>query len=125
MISYGDIKSGEVVVPVAEDHGIALGVIQIDGGTQSRASLNDQVVNDYADAIKAGATFPPIVVFYDGEAHWLADGFHRFHACQRAGRTSIAADIRQAPAAMLSCTASAPTKRMAFAGPTATSAAPS
>ncbi|PWJ80603.1 ParB-like nuclease family protein [Pseudaminobacter salicylatoxidans] len=93
MTSYGEIKSGEVTA--AEDHGVALDVIQIDGGTQSRAALNDQVVNDYADAIKAGATFPPIVVFYDGKAHWLADGFHRFHACQRAGRTSIAADIRQ------------------------------
>jgi len=78
-----------------EDHGLALDVIQTNGGTQSRASLNDQVVNDYAEAIKAGATFPPIVVFYDGKKHWLADGFHRFHAYQKVGKAKIAADVRQ------------------------------
>ncbi|MFC3208105.1 ParB/RepB/Spo0J family partition protein [Aquamicrobium soli] len=79
----------------AEDHGLSLDVIQIDGGTQSRANVNDQVVNDYAEAIKAGATFPPIVVFYDGRKHWLADGFHRFHAYQMAGKSKVAADVRQ------------------------------
>ncbi|WP_144223439.1 ParB/RepB/Spo0J family partition protein [Mesorhizobium amorphae] len=79
----------------AEDQGLALALIQIDGGTQSRATLNDQVVDDYAEAIQAGATFPPIVVFYDGKKHWLADGFHRFHAYQKAGREKVAADVRQ------------------------------
>ncbi len=78
-----------------EDHGLALAAIQIDGGTQSRANVNDQVDNEYAEAIKAGATFPPIVVFYDGKKHWLADGFHRFHAYQKIGREKVAADIRQ------------------------------
>jgi len=79
----------------SEDHGLSLDVIQIDGGTQSRATLNQHVVDDYAEAIKAGATFPPIVVFYDGKKHWLADGFHRFHAYQKAGKAKVAADIRQ------------------------------
>ncbi|MGN6143520.1 MAG: ParB/RepB/Spo0J family partition protein [Mesorhizobium sp.] len=78
-----------------ENHGLSLDAIQIDGGTQSRDTLNDQVVNEYAEAIKAGATFPPIVVFYDGKKHWLADGFHRFHAYQKAGKTKVAADVRQ------------------------------
>jgi hypothetical protein len=78
-----------------EDHGLALAAIQIDGGTQSRANVNDQVVSEYAEAIKAGATFPPIVVFYDGKKHWLADGFHRFHAYQKIGREKVAADVRQ------------------------------
>jgi hypothetical protein len=78
-----------------EDHGLALAAIQIDGGTQSRANVNDQVVSEYAEAIKAGATFPPIVVFYDGKKHWLADGFHRFHAYQKAGKAKVAADVRQ------------------------------
>lgn len=79
----------------AEDHGLSLDVIQIDGGTQSRATLNQHVVDDYAEAIKAGATFPPIVIFYDGKKHWLADGFHRFHAYRQAGKSKVAADIRQ------------------------------
>ncbi|MGJ2639734.1 ParB N-terminal domain-containing protein, partial [Salmonella enterica subsp. enterica serovar Paratyphi A] len=78
-----------------EEAGLALALIQIDGGTQSRANVNDQVVNEYAEAIQAGATFPPIVVFYDGKKHWLADGFHRFHAYRKLGREKVAADIRQ------------------------------
>ncbi|MGJ2408989.1 ParB N-terminal domain-containing protein, partial [Salmonella enterica subsp. enterica serovar Paratyphi A] len=78
-----------------EEAGLALALIQIDGGTQSRANVNDQVVNEYAEAIQAGATFPPIVVFYDGKKHWLADGFHRFHAYRKLGREKVAADIPQ------------------------------
>lgn len=110
-------------VQSAEDHGLALDLIQIDGGTQSRATLNDQVVSEYAEAIKGGATFPPIVVFYDGKKHWLADGFHRFHAYQKAGRRSPPTSGR-ARAARPSCIASAPTRSTAFAGRMTTSAAP-
>lgn len=94
MTTYGDIKSGEATMP-AKASGLALDAIQIDGGTQSRSSLNQAVVDEYAEAIKGGATFPPIVVFYDGDKHWLADGFHRFHAYQQLGRAGIDADIRQ------------------------------
>lgn len=67
--------------------------IRIDGGTQSRVEIDNQVVSDYAEAIKAGIEFPPVVVFYDGADHWLADGFHRFHAHKHAGKASIAADV--------------------------------
>lgn len=94
MISYDDIKSGRAVAPVA-DQGLYLAAIQIDGGTQSRATLNQQTVDDYAEAIQAGATFPPIVVFYDGKKHWLADGFHRFHAYRKLGFDAVTADVRQ------------------------------
>lgn len=67
--------------------------IRIDGGTQSRAEINNEAVAEYAEAIKAGATFPPVVVFHDGADYWLADGFHRYHACAKAGKVSIEADI--------------------------------
>lgn len=74
---------------------IKLADIRIDGGTQSRACINEQAVADYAEAMQSGAEFPPVVAFFDGAAYWLADGFHRYQACKRAGLTSIAADIRQ------------------------------
>jgi uncharacterized ParB-like nuclease family protein len=73
---------------------INLNVIRIDGGTQSRVEINNDAVADYAEAIKAGVEFPPIVVFHDGADHWLADGFHRFHAHKHAGKASILADVR-------------------------------
>lgn len=69
--------------------------IRIDGGTQSRTSINTDTVSEYAQALTDGATMPPVVVFFDGADHWLADGFHRFHAFRKAGRDSIKADVRQ------------------------------
>lgn len=68
------------------------------GELQSRAEINNEIVTEYAEAIKAGTVFPPIVVFNDGANSWLADGFHRFHAHNQAGLTSIAADVRQGTA---------------------------
>ncbi len=62
--------------------------IRRDGGTQMRVDLNSEAVNAYAERLDAGDVFPPIVVFYDGAAHWLADGFHRVGAmCLLASRT--------------------------------------
>ncbi len=85
--------------------------IRMDGGTQSRAAINEQTVADYAEAMQDERTvFPPIVVYYDGTDHWLADGFHRVHAWMRIGRTEVPAEIRQGDrrAAILhSCAANA------------------
>ncbi len=65
------------------------------GGTQSRAELDEDTIKEYAAAIAAGDKFPPVVVFYDGEHYYLADGFHRLAAAKRAGRTFIAGVVRQ------------------------------
>lgn len=67
--------------------------IRTDGGTQSRAEINDSVVEEYSQALDA---LPPVVVFFDGKDYWLADGFHRLAAYEKAGRTNvIPADVRQ------------------------------
>lgn len=77
---------------------INIKTIRTDGGTQSRVEINNEIVTEYAEAIKAGAEFPAVVVFNDGVDNWLADGFHRFHAHNQAGKTSITADVRQGTA---------------------------
>lgn len=64
----------------AEQQLIRLVDIKIDGGTQMRAQLDPATCAAYRDAKLAGAQFPPVVVFYDGETHWLGDGFHRTNA---------------------------------------------
>lgn len=69
--------------------------IRTDGGTQPRAMLDAAVAMEYAEDMKAGAVFPPVVVFFDGEHYWLADGFHRHMAAGIAGFETIAADVRQ------------------------------
>lgn len=68
--------------------------IRIDGDTQSRVELNHEVVQEYAAAMEEGAVLPPVVVFFDGSDHWLADGFHRYFGADHAGFDSIEADVR-------------------------------
>jgi len=65
-----------------------------DAGTQSRAKISEETVTEYAEAMKAGAEFPPVTLFDDGVEYYLADGFHRFLATERLGKTSIQADVR-------------------------------
>jgi hypothetical protein len=67
-----------------------------DAGCQPRARLNMDTVAEYAEAMQQdGVTFPPVTVYYDGRRHILADGYHRVAAAERAGRRTIAADVRQ------------------------------
>jgi len=73
---------------------IAITEIRIDGGTQPRASLNEDVVAEYAEAIQSGSILPQVIVFHDGKDYWLADGFHRYHAHRHAGSKFISADVR-------------------------------
>lgn len=74
---------------------IEIAKIKTDGGTQPRDSINDEVVEEYAEAMVSGATFPSVTVFYDGQEYWLADGFHRVGAAKKAGRTEIEAQVHQ------------------------------
>lgn len=74
---------------------LKLSDLKIDGGTQPREAICEQTVSEYADALRAGAAFPPVVVFHDGATYWLVDGFHRFHAHRRCGKTSLDADVNQ------------------------------
>jgi uncharacterized ParB-like nuclease family protein len=72
---------------------VKLQQIRIDGGTQTRAVINNEAVAEYSEAVLEGAKFPPVDVFFDGAEHWLADGFHRYHAHKRAKVTDIAATV--------------------------------
>lgn len=74
---------------------VNLSDIRTDGGTQMRANLSDDTVADYAAIIREGADFPPVVLFFDGSTHWLADGFHRFFAYKQAGAVEIPAEVQQ------------------------------
>jgi len=73
---------------------IQIGRIQIDGGTQPRENISEDVVSEYAEAMLDGDKFPPIVVYNDGAKYWLADGFHRYHASVKAGFKDIEADVK-------------------------------
>jgi ParB-like chromosome segregation protein Spo0J len=58
--------------------------IRLDGDTQSRVELNDDVIHEYAELLKAKHEFPPLLVVFDGTDYWLVDGFHRRWAAVKA-----------------------------------------
>ena len=74
---------------------LGMDVIRIDGGTQSREKIDEAVVADYADLIEDGVQFPAVRVYFDGVSHYLADGFHRYHAHRKAGKGAIEADVEK------------------------------
>ena len=85
----------EGVKTVEPPQDIYLEVINIKGGTQPRAAIDQETVKEYAELYKTGHVLPPVVVFFDGAEYWLADGFHRFHARKKAGLDKLPCDVRQ------------------------------
>lgn len=73
---------------------IPLKFIKVDESLQSRATLKPDVVHDYADRMKVGDKFPPLICFHDGEYNWLADGFQRFYAAEKADIDVLEVDLR-------------------------------
>lgn len=71
-----------------------LSEIILDREIQPRMQLNQEVVTAYAQAMKRGATFPPVVIFFDGKRYWLADGFYRVKAKEANGKQSISSEVR-------------------------------
>lgn len=74
---------------------LGMDAIRIDGGTQSREKIDETVVGEYAGLIGEGTVFPAVRVYFDGVNHYLADGFHRYHAHRKAGKGSIEADVEK------------------------------
>lgn len=65
-------------------------------GTQIRAKIDVDTVEQYAEAMQdATNKFPPVVVFHDGSQFILADGFHRVMAAARNGFTDIDAEVNK------------------------------
>ncbi|MGR3279384.1 hypothetical protein ACSYAD_30420 [Acaryochloris marina NIES-2412] len=67
--------------------------IKIDHKIHARSNLNNAVVSEYSEAMRRGANFPPITVFYDGSEYWLADGFHRVKAKEANGDREILVEV--------------------------------
>ena len=84
--------------------------IRRDGGMQPRAKMDLGLVAEYAESIRDGAKFPPVVVFFDGTDHWLADGFHRIAAAVKMCFAAVEAYVHQGTqrdAILYACSANA------------------
>jgi hypothetical protein len=70
--------------------------IVVDQRTQFRVDgLIPAVLEEYTEAVRSGVEFPAVVVFYDGQTYYLADGFHRLESHKLAGREEIEAVVHE------------------------------
>ncbi|MDZ4878215.1 MAG: hypothetical protein CLLPBCKN_007650 [Chroococcidiopsis cubana SAG 39.79] len=74
---------------------LGLDEIRCDGGTQPRAAIDLKHVLLLEEQIGDGKELEPVIVFFDGESYWLADGFHRWHAHRNQEKEAIACVIYQ------------------------------
>ena len=74
---------------------IQLSSIQRDTSIQTRAEINMETVNSYAEAMTDGAKFPPVVLFGEKDKCWIGDGWHRVMAAEQIGALDIPAELRK------------------------------
>jgi len=74
---------------------ILLEKIRLDGGTQPRKELDDNLVQHYKEQLLEGKQFPEVDLYFDGKFYWLSDGFHRYHAHRAAGYKDILSSINK------------------------------
>jgi hypothetical protein len=74
---------------------IELESIVRDAEIQPRGALDDDAVEQYAEAMREGEKFPPVVVYQEGDVYRLSQGFHRCAAAEKAGFRTILAEVRQ------------------------------
>lgn len=86
-------QQDENISPVIEY--LNLDEIRRDGGTQPRAKIDTRHILLLENQIEDGFELEPVIVFYDDEFYWLADGFHRWHAHKNQGEEVIAAHVFQ------------------------------
>lgn len=73
---------------------IAIDLIKQSSALQPRAKMDTGIIDEYTEAMKAGATFPAVTIFQVDQDLYLVDGYHRFLAAQGAKAQKILADIR-------------------------------
>lgn len=71
-----------------------LSQITLDPKLMMRVALNDEIVDEYAQAMLDGDKFPPVIIFNDGDKNYLVDGFKRYYAHKKNGLEIIDADVQ-------------------------------
>lgn len=77
----------------AREDNIIIRNITVDQRLQSRPDEDDAYIDEMAEHLKAKGELPRITVFQDGATWWLAAGFQRLKAYQRAGIVAARANI--------------------------------
>jgi outer membrane murein-binding lipoprotein Lpp len=70
-----------------------LSEITLDPELQSRATLDQETINDYSEKIREGAKFPALKIYRVGSCHYLVDGWHRYFAYKKAGIVDVEVEV--------------------------------
>jgi Holliday junction resolvasome RuvABC endonuclease subunit len=73
---------------------VSISQITRDKDIFARASFHQKTVAEYAESMLSGYSLPPVIVFFDGSAYLLADGFHRVEAAILAGFKEVEVDLK-------------------------------
>lgn len=73
---------------------LKLNDIRIDGGTQFRDQIDQDLVKEYKEAMLNGAEFPLMQTAFDGSNYWLWDGFHRYFAIMSMGLKQVEVEYK-------------------------------
>jgi hypothetical protein len=94
--------------PMIEE--VPLEAIHLEGDTSARVVIDSHIVNEYAEAMAEGATFPEVVLFREAEGYWIGDGHHRCRAAKQVDCRTIRAEVRaggEREAFLYACSANA------------------
>lgn len=65
----------------------------IDETVQPRTQLNTAKIEEYAELLRSGVVFPPILVHEVNGKHYACDGFHRAAAYMAIGAELVRCDV--------------------------------
>ena len=97
-VASSEVPQEKKAILLGESRGfeeLEIALINRESQTQPRGKLDTETIESYADSmLEEYDKFPPVVVFYDGTNHYLADGFHRVASAEKNQRKTIKSDIR-------------------------------
>lgn len=78
---------------------VPLNAVQFDPSTQIRAEIDTDTIDDYAEAMEAGAQFPAADLFVSGTGtdaeYFIGDGWHRLLASMKNGDATVRANVHE------------------------------
>jgi hypothetical protein len=67
--------------------------IKVESSLQGRCRLNQEVVDEYSEALREGIKLPPVKLYRVGSSYYLVDGWHRYFAHKKVGLLDIEVEI--------------------------------
>jgi hypothetical protein len=73
---------------------VKLSEIDIENSVQARVRLDGNVVEEYMGLMRTGVEMAPVLLYREGDAYYIVDGFHRIDAARSMGLKKIRAEVK-------------------------------